>query len=195
MVMIFKMSFNNKKRNIVEAIFVLCCLLNLIFLLYCAILPLSSNLNDTTWWPDFQRKAQHIMALVTISTFVNGIFFAIGSLYASKYMTVYQNLQVSNQKLVCDLTLFAGIFSVIRIIQDAIQIFWPFISTLKENSVVTSGWGYPIYLLIYLALTNVIPVYLLLKRYTPSINEFESIGENTSALIGGEQNVSSEKRV
>jgi hypothetical protein len=171
--MIFRMSFNNMKKLFVSWCFRVCCTLNIIFFLFATITPILSNLQDVTWWPDFEFQANIIMIMVTFSTVANGIFFSVGSFYAYRF---------ENKKLVCDLTLLAGIFSLIRIIQDFLQTIGTGIGTLKEESVAVNGWGYPIYVLIYLIVSNVIPTLIFLQRYSPSLEKNEYRDNNSQFL-------------
>jgi hypothetical protein len=60
-----------------------------------------------------------------------------------------------------------------RVLQDSLASFVPLISNLKENSVAVNGWGYPIYLFFYIMISNIIPIFIFLIRYTPSIEKTE----------------------
>jgi hypothetical protein len=183
MMMIFNMSFNNEKKKLVKFFFVVSILLNSIFCLYLGFTPFIFGLDDTTWWPDFQLTAQITMILVTLSTLINGVFFSVGSFYASSFLKTSQTIKVANKQLVCDLMLLAGIFSLIRVAQDFIQSFWPFVMTIKQNSVVLNDWSYPIYIFLYIVIANLIPTGIFLQRYSPSILSNQNFEESSAAIF------------
>jgi carbon starvation protein CstA len=80
-----------------------------------------------------------------------------------------------------NLALLGGVFSLIRVVQDAIQSFWSSIMILKEDSIRNNDWVYPIYIFIYMMGANFIPVAILLQRNTP-IKTTQKYEESSAAI-------------
>jgi len=166
----FRLSFNNAKIGIVKAIFILCTIMNFVFFLVISILLYNQKMNDTTLWVDVEGVIRLMYILVTLSTLVNGLFFSLGLLMASRISRKSLKQNLTNKNLASKLALFAAFVSLLRVAQDLIQSFGTVLSNIKFNSVLNNDWNFPLYLTFFLFIANILPEAIFLIKYSPPSN-------------------------
>jgi len=167
MKMLFRLTFNNARVKSVKKIFILCCVINLAFLIITSLCFVHNSINDETKWADVKETVELMYLLCASSTIINGLFFSLGVFFGYRFT---RNAS-SGQSFVSNLAILAALISVLRVAQDLIQALWPLLVDLKRNSALNGDWNYSIYLIIFLLIANIIPEVIFLKRYAPSRNQ------------------------
>lgn len=177
----FRLSFNNARIGIVKAIFILCTIMNFVFFLVISIFFYSQKMTDTTLWIEVEGVTRLMYILVTLSTLVNGLFFSLGLLIASKISRTTLKQDPSNRNLVTNLALLAALVSLLRVAQDLIQSFGTVLANIKFNSVINNDWNFPLYLTFFLFIANIIPEGIFLIKYCPQFNSKTASHLDTSS--------------
>jgi len=168
--MMFRLSFNNAKIGKVKAIFILCSIMNFAFFFVISILFYGQKMNDNTLWISVEGVTRLMYVLVTLSTFVNGLFFTLGVLMGAKISRNSLKKDPSTGKTVSKLALLAALVSILRVAQDLIQSFGTVLSNIKFNSVINNDWNFPLYLIFFIMIANIIPEAIFLIKYSPHVN-------------------------
>ena len=167
MKMILRLSLNNAKVRVVKIIFIMCSILNLAFVIGTTISAIVSGLSDDSYWLNVKDIVTQMYLFVAISTIVNGLFFSLGVVFGLRIERQCSITSTSSNKIVSNLAVLAALVSALRVIQDFIQSLSSVIEDMKKNSVCNDDWIYPIYLMFFLIIANIVPETIFLIRYSP----------------------------
>ena len=167
MTMILRLSLNNAKVRVVKIIFIICSIMNLAFVIGTTISAIVSGLSDDSYWSNVKDVVRQMYLIVAISTIVNGLFFSLGVVFGLRIERQCSITSKSSNKIVSNLAVLAALVCSLRVIQDFIESISSVIDNMKKSSVCNDDWIYPIYLMFFFVIANIIPETIFLIRYSP----------------------------